>query len=137
MLSGNLTWIQGRHTATFGAEARKIEWDYIQTNTPSGQFSFNPTATASLTGSGGNAFASYMLGVPYQGSFQEPAISKGVIWYGGLYAADSFRLTPKLTLNAGVRWEQPGSFKETHGSLETLMQHECIAELFRIWRRGL
>jgi hypothetical protein len=121
VLSGNLTWIHGRHTATFGAEARKIEWDYIQTNTPSGQFSFNPTATASLTGSGGNAFASYMLGVPYQGSFQEPAISKGVIWYGGLYAADSFRLTPKLTLNAGVRWEQPGSFKETHGSLETLI----------------
>jgi hypothetical protein len=121
-----LTWTHGRHTVTFGGEGRKIEWDYIQTNTPSGQFSFNQTATATPTGGtgpsgAGNAFASYMLGVPYQGSFQEPAISKGVIWYTGLYANDSFRITPKLTINAGIRWEQPGSFKETHGSLETLI----------------
>lgn len=121
VLSGNFTWTKGRHTMTFGGEDRKIEWDYTQTNIPSGQFSYNASATASSTGSGGDAFASYMLGVPYQGSFQEVAISKGVIWYAGLYAGDTFRMTPKLTINAGVRWEQPGAFTETHGSLETLM----------------
>jgi len=59
--------------------------------------------------------------LPFQGQFIEPLISKGVMWYSGLYVGDSFRMTPKLTLNGGVRWEQPGSFTETHGSLTTLI----------------
>ena len=121
VLSGNFTWIKGRHTITFGGEDRKIEWDYTQTNIPSGQFKFNNTGTASASGSGGNAFASLLVGLPYQGQFNEPLISKAVMWYGGLYAADSFRMTPKLTINAGLRWEQPGAFKETHGSNETML----------------
>jgi hypothetical protein len=134
VLSGNLTWMKGRHTITFGAEGRKIEWDYYQTNIPSGQFFFDTTGSsgkvnvntgASCGTSGanlcGDTFASFLTGLPFQGQFIEPLISKGVMWYSGLYAADSFRMTPKLTINAGVRWEQPGSFTETHGSLTTLL----------------
>jgi hypothetical protein len=126
VLSGNLTWMKGRHTMTFGGEARKIEWDYYQTNIPSGQFFFDQTGTYSKaagcsTSTCGDTFASFLVGLPFQGQFIEPLLSKGVMWYSGLYAADSFRMTPKLTINAGVRWEQPGSFTETHGSLTTLI----------------
>jgi hypothetical protein len=120
VLSGNFTWIKGRHTISFGGEARKIEWDYTQTNIPSGQFFFDQTGTQGAGKTGGDTFASFMVGLPYKGQFIEPKLSKGVMWYSGLYLGDSFRMSPRLTINAGVRWERPGSFTETHGSLVTL-----------------
>ena len=39
--------------------------------------------------------------------------------YFGLYANDSWRVSRKLTLQLGVRWESPGSFEERHNSLTT------------------
>jgi hypothetical protein len=122
VLSGNITSMLGRHTLQYGGELRKIEWAYVQSNSPGSTFNFDANFTAASTGgAGGYGFASFMLGTPSAGFAQEPALSKGVMWYSGLFFNDSFRWTPKLTLNAGVRWEQPGSFTESHGALTTLL----------------
>ncbi len=119
--SSNLTWTVGRHSIQFGGESRRIEWGYVQTNSPGATFTFDSGYTASATGgSGGYSFASFMLGYPSAGSAQEPKPSLGTMYYSGVFAADSFRFTKKLTINAGVRWEQPGSFHERNGSLTTL-----------------
>ncbi|MFP5275939.1 MAG: carboxypeptidase regulatory-like domain-containing protein [Acidobacteriota bacterium] len=114
VLSGNLTQILGRHTLTYGAEGRKIEWDYVQSNSSGGFLAFSGDQT-------GYGFADFMVGQSDKSSAQEPVLSKGVMWYYGAYMNDAFRWTPKLTINAGLRWEQPGSFTETHGSLTTLI----------------
>jgi hypothetical protein len=123
VLSGAFTKIIGRHTIDFGGEMRKIEWDYAQSNSAGSTFN-SPSSngfTSSSTGSGGYGLASWLIGTATLASTQEPALSKGVMWYSGLYVNDSFRFTPKLTINAGVRWEQPGSFTETHGRLTTML----------------
>lgn len=68
----------------------------------------------------GYGFASWMLGYPSSGSAQSPALSAGIQYYGGLYINDAWRVNRKLTVNVGVRWEQPGSFSEKHVSLTSL-----------------
>jgi Carboxypeptidase regulatory-like domain/TonB-dependent Receptor Plug Domain len=125
VLSGSVTWMKGRHTIQFGGEGRKIEWAYVQSNTSGTTFNFgtgmsSSTPPAPQKPAGGFGFASFMLGAATSGFAQEPMLSKGIMWYYGAYINDSFRMSPKLTINAGLRWEQPGSFTETHGSLTTL-----------------
>jgi hypothetical protein len=129
-LSGSITRTHGPHTLNFGGEARRIEWYYAQSNSPTGTFNFDsgftsqlPLASGSTPGSPQNTgygFASWMLGFPSAGSAQSPALSTGIQYYGGLYATDSWRVRRKLTINVGVRWEQPGSFSEKHGSITSL-----------------
>jgi len=129
-LSGSLTKTLGRHTLKFGAEARRVEWSYFQSNIVGGTFNADSGFTSEypLVGSGagspattGFGFASWMLGFPSSGSAQEPALSFASYYYGGLFANDSFRVTNKLTLNLGLRWEQPGSFHERYDSLTAFL----------------
>jgi hypothetical protein len=129
VLSGNLTKIMGRHTLRFGGEARRIEWDYAQTNSAGSTYTFDsgftsqfPLAASSTAGSPANTgygTASFLLGYPSAGSATEPDLSAGLMHYFGLFANDSFRVTGKLTLQLGLRWESPGSFQERHNSLTT------------------
>jgi hypothetical protein len=129
-LSGSLTWTHGRHTIQFGGESRRIEWAYEQSNSPGGTFAFDSTFTANESGGstlggtaspvGGYSYANFLLGFPTTGSAQEPNASLGTMYYSGAFINDSFRLSNKLTVNAGLRWEQPGSFHERNNSLTTL-----------------
>ena len=118
-LSESLTKIIGRHSLKIGGESRKIEWSYGQTNFSSGQFTFTSGFTAlnpqAPTGSG-YPMASYLLGDAATGQAQQIRIAKQQSWYHGIYAADTFQFTPKLTLNLGLRWEYPGSFTEAHNA---------------------
>ena len=123
-LSASLTKIAGRHTLKMGAEIRKIEWNYGQTNYSSGQFTFSTAFTAqnpqAPTGSG-YAYASYLLGYMASGQAQQIAIASQRQWYDGIYFADTFQVTNKLTLNLGLRWEYPGSFSERHDAATVLL----------------
>ena len=128
-LSGNLTKIMGRHTLRFGGEARRIEWDYAQTNSAGSTYTFDsgftsqlPLATGSTPGSPSNTgygTASFLLGFPSAGSATEPNLSAGLMHYFGLFANDSFRVNKNLTLQLGLRWESPGSFQERYNALTT------------------
>ena len=128
-LSESLTKIMGKHSLKFGAESRLIEWGYGQTNYSSGQFTFNnaftalnPQSTSKFVPTGtsyssGYSYASFILGYAANPSqIQEILIAKQQMWYHGLYAADTFQMNSKLTLNLGIRWEYPGQFKEAHNS---------------------
>ncbi len=125
ILSGAFTKTLGRHTITFGGEQRRFVWDYVQSNSagvtfnaPSGNGYTSSSMADSSTGYG---IASTLLGYVTFAEAQEPARTNAEDWYSGLYVNDSFRWTPKLTINAGLRWEQPGSFTETHGKEATML----------------
>ncbi len=85
---------------------------------PSGQGFTSSTSSDSDTGFG---LASELLGYVNFAEAQEPAKTNAADWYSGLYVNDSFRWTPKLTINIGLRWEQPGSFTETQGKEATML----------------
>jgi hypothetical protein len=129
VISGSLTKIKGPHTFRFGGEARRIEWDYAQTNSAGSTYTFDsgftsqfPLASSSTAGSPSNTgygTASFLLGFPSAGSATEPDLSAGLMHYFGVFFNDSYRVSRKLTLQLGLRWESPGSFQERHNSLTT------------------
>ncbi|MCX6626430.1 MAG: TonB-dependent receptor [Candidatus Solibacter sp.] len=129
-LSETLTRIAGRHTLKVGAESRKIEWNYGQTNFSSGQFTFTTAFTsqnAQSPAGSGYAMASYLLGYMATGHAQEIAIASQRQWYHGLFIADTFQVTNKLTLNLGLRWDYPGSFSERHDAATVLLPNTADA----------
>ena len=126
-LSPALTMIRGKHTLQVGAQFELGLDNYFQTNIASGAFAFQGNWTSqSPTGAGGFGFADFLLGLAQnQGSFvnqtegvaQVPAQTAGKQVYRGFYVDDTFRLTNKLTLNLGLRYELQGTWSERFNRL--------------------
>ncbi|MBM3727541.1 MAG: carboxypeptidase regulatory-like domain-containing protein [Acidobacteria bacterium] len=123
-LSPNVTKIMGSHTLKFGAEVRRNTHNYYQQNNPSGSFSFDPLMTSvnPLAAAGtGNGFASFLLGWGSGGGLTHNNFVAGQMIYRGYYAGDQWQVTPKLTINYGVRVEQMGPWSERFDRLVVLL----------------
>jgi hypothetical protein len=72
--------------------------------------SVNPTSP----GNTGAGMASYMLGLGASGSITNYNFVAQKETYAGAYVGDTYRITNKLTLNFGIRWEFPGYFTERY-----------------------
>jgi hypothetical protein len=95
----DVSWTHGKHNMKFGAAYMYThKWQQFQTNA-GGSFSFNSSAT-------GNGFADFLMG--FASSYSEPDNVNFVrisnITYD-LYAMDDWRVSNRLTLNLGLRWE--------------------------------
>ncbi|MBI3681805.1 MAG: TonB-dependent receptor [Acidobacteria bacterium] len=97
-LSYTLTKIQGKHTLKFGGQYRRSRNDDTPFGSAGGVFSFTPVAT-------GDAFAALLLGWPVSGSRDESPMIRSLAGTLGLFAQTDWRVTPKLTLNLGLRWD--------------------------------
>ena len=128
-ISPALTMIRGKHTLQAGAQFEIGLDNYFQTNIASGAFAFAGNWTSSspsaVDGSG-FAFADFLLGLSQnQGSFvnqtegvaQVPAQTAGRQVYRAFYLDDTFRVTNKLTLNLGLRYELQGTWSERYDRL--------------------
>jgi Carboxypeptidase regulatory-like domain/TonB dependent receptor len=100
-ISNNLTKVIGNHTAKFGVDLR--DQRFLQT------LFFDVSGDYSYFGGGpndtGNLFTNYLLGLPdsyLQGSAQTEDVRGKSVY---LYAQDSWKIKPNLTLNYGLRWE--------------------------------
>src|SRR3984893_10339141 len=107
--SNNLTKIIGTHTTKFGVDFRNqrfLQTLYFDVNgdfTYSGGGSTDPIATDASGNQ--NLFPNYLLRLPdsyLQGSAQTEDIRGNSIY---LFAQDSWKIRPNLTLNYGLRWE--------------------------------
>jgi hypothetical protein len=125
------TLIRGKHTIQAGAQ---VEWgldNYFQTNIASGAFAFGGNWTTSTGGANlvtnpNFAFADFLLGLSQnEGNFvnqtegvaQVPAQTKGSQVYRALFADDTWHITPKLTVNLGLRYELQGTWSDAYGRL--------------------
>lgn len=129
----SITKIQGSHTLKFGAELRRNTHNYYQQNTPSGNFIFDRLMTAaSPTGAGGNGFASFLLGYGSSGGVTQNSLVAGQQLYNAAYAGDQWLVTPRLTLNYGLRYEQLGPWSERFDRLVVLLPGAPGEELSRL-----
>jgi len=109
----------GRHTLKAGGDFRRIGTDTQSFSASSGVFNFDRlwTSGSPTALQGGNAFASFLLGLPSgdPGNLsrvgQSTPLNAFVNYYGG-YLQDDFRVNSKFTLNAGVRVEYETGLRE-------------------------
>ncbi|HKU73478.1 MAG TPA: TonB-dependent receptor, partial [Pyrinomonadaceae bacterium] len=106
-----LNWTKDRHSFRFGGEMRIYrEDDSFKSNNQSGHFIFDNTFTkiGSAAGTdveGLQAFASFLLGYPTTMQIVRASDYSEYSKTWGFFAQDDLKLTTKLTLNLGLRWE--------------------------------
>jgi len=115
--TGNLTKIEGRHTIKFGGAFKRD----LAANKFGAANSFNfdstfTSANATNSATSGAGFADFILGYPTTGQL---GTVKEIYVYLNAYAfyvMDTYQIHPRLTLNLGLRWDQPGSDGELNNS---------------------
>lgn len=110
-ITDDFSWVAGRHGLKFGAEVRRDHIVLAFINRPNGNFTFNGQYT-------GNAAADFLLGFPqqYRQASGDPNMD-GHTWVTSLYAQDEFRVSSRLTVSAGVRYEVTSPFIERDDKL--------------------
>jgi len=105
-LLDSVSWTTGRHAFKFGGEFRSGANDEIRDRGSSGSLTFTPLITSNLGAADtGNALASFLLGEVNAGTVQISDLIQSRASYWAFYAQDDWRVTSRLTLNYGLRWE--------------------------------
>jgi hypothetical protein len=102
----SLSWNRGKHAWKFGFEFRGGANDEIRDRGSAGNFTMSPLITDQPGVSGtGNALASFLLGEVSSASVQVSDKIPSRASYLAFYAQDDWRVSDRLTVNAGLRWE--------------------------------
>lgn len=108
-LSGSITKVMNRHTLKAGAEARKMFVNFEQFGRPAGEFSFNQRWTREnffVTNSRqGFPYASFLLGAMDTARIHHEPAAASASLYQAFYLQDDWRVSNRLTLNLGLRYD--------------------------------
>jgi hypothetical protein len=116
-----VSWTHGRHNLKFGGQLWRqiIKTFYAGNNGQLGKLDFDGRFTSNVIGSSGNGTgdggADFVLGLPFQ---YGRGVSTGKTWEQssnviGIYAQDTWRVTDRLTLNLGLRYDAHTPWVET------------------------
>lgn len=121
ILNGALTKTLNHHNVTVGAEYRRIRMNFQDFSNAPGTYSFSGAftqANPSVAGDGtGSDLADLLLGYATSGEVDITTPLKTYLDYTALFAQDDWRLTSRLTLNLGLRYEAETGLKEDKNQL--------------------
>ncbi|RZU35423.1 carboxypeptidase-like regulatory domain-containing protein [Edaphobacter modestus] len=124
-LRGNVIHVQGRHTLRAGAEYRWQNASQGVGGNVSGTYNFDNTYTQQNNGSDsayqqsntGLSYAAFLMGINSSASVAKNSSLSLQSPYYAIYAGDTWRLTPKLTLIPGLRFEYEYGVVEKHNQM--------------------
>jgi hypothetical protein len=123
VFTDNLSWTRGRHAAKFGGELRFEQFTILEPASPRGTMSFGSDFTDNPAGPGqgdGESIATFLLGIPDGGTIT--SVTPNIVYNRQIYAVyalDDFKVTPRLTLNVGLRYELFTTIKAAHNAADT------------------
>jgi len=128
-LSESWSQIVGHHGLKFGGEIHSSQINTHPDVVFNGSFSFNGSET-------GLDFADFLLGVPSSYTQGQASSFYNQNLYLAAFAQDSWKPTPHLTLNYGIRWDRIRPWQEKYNQLQTLIEGEQ-SEVFPGAPKGL
>ncbi len=106
--SGALTWVRGKHELKFGGGYQHQQINVLQGIATNGFFVFSPFPVT-------DAFASFLTGQPVVFLQGIGDFSRGIRGNGAnLYVQDTYKVSSRFTINAGLRYELPDPYTEIH-----------------------
>ena len=129
-VSGSLDWVKGHHDLKFGGGFRRDQINALQGIASNGFFVFSTFPFS-------DGFASFLEGQPVVflqggGNFSRHIRGKALNFYG----QDTFKVTSRLTLNLGLRYELPFPYTELH-NLQNLFVPGAQSKVFPSAPAGL
>ncbi|HBY63340.1 MAG TPA: TonB-dependent receptor, partial [Solibacterales bacterium] len=132
-LLGSVSKYIGRHSLKAGADFRRIAVDGVDNDNSSGQFTFNDAFTRATpvraTAGTGADMASLLLGAPASGYGFVPTKLFNYANYYAIYFHDDIRLTSRLTVNLGLRWERETGMSERNNALIVGFNRDAVNPL--------
>jgi hypothetical protein len=118
----NVSHQMGKHSLKFGGTYMSLHFNEGQNSNASGTYSFDRTFTQGpnpvvASSSAGFGFASFLLGNPTSGSIIAIQPISTYSTYYGLYIQDDWKVSSKLTVNFGVRWDVTVGDREKYNRL--------------------
>lgn len=112
----NVTKIWGNHSFKAGANVQRIRFYTLAPADPHGIYSFNGTYTSKPgTSYTGNGVADFLADQIYSGAISPFSGMDDYRFYNAFYAQDDWKVSSRLTINLGLRYEIPQPYVERHG----------------------
>lgn len=114
----DLSWVKGNHNFKFGGQYMHQFTQQVLELFTAGDYQFTDRVTGLPgTAATGSGYASYLLGEVESATVWTPRAERHTSHSHGYYFQDQWRVTPKLTLNYGLRWNIFVPFHETYGRI--------------------
>lgn len=116
----SLSWQRGKHFIKFGADLARRHVTFLQARAPRASFSFDGTYT-------GSAMADFMLGY-IRSTTVNPAQTSTNLWnwWQSYYVNDDWKVTPRLTINVGMRYDYFQPYKQSDDKFVNIEQNGFI-----------
>jgi hypothetical protein len=122
----DLTWVKGKHSIKIGDEFRLHRFNFHGwAASTGGVFNFSRLGTGAFDASGnalaatGDPFASFMLGQVQTANYGIPAYTSWNGTYSALYINDDYKVTSRLTLTLGLRFDYQSAWTERYNRFST------------------